>query len=217
MARFAVIGLGKFGAHVARALFDAGHEVMGIDTHNTVVQDLRDQITQAVVADCSDVDNLRALDVASCDAVIVSMGERMDASILVTLYLKELGCKRIVVKAVSDDHGKVLRLVGASEVVHPERSTALRLASSLGAKNIVEYLPIGVGFSLVEIGAPKVFQGRTLGELQLRARHNVLVVAVKNGDRLDLVPGAPYEVKEGDILVVIGRDVDLTALTRAHD
>lgn len=216
MARFAVIGLGKFGAHVARALFDAGHEVMGVDTHNGVVQDLRDQMTQAVVADCSDVDNLRALDIATCDAVVVSMGERMDASILVTLYLKELGCRRIVVKAVSDDHAKVLRLVGASEVVHPERSTALRLASSLGAKDIVEYLPIGVGFSLVEIGAPKDFLGRTLGELQLRARHNVLVVAVKNGDRLDLAPGAPYEVREGDILVVIGRDVDLTTLTRAR-
>lgn len=212
MGRFAVIGLGKFGSEVARALFESGHEVLGVDSDRGRVQDLRDRSTQAVEADCTDREALLALELGDLDAVVVSMGERMDASILVTLYLKEMGARRIVVKAVSEDHGKVLKLVGASEVVHPERSTALRLATALGARNIVEVLPIGVGFSLAEIGAPASFRGRTLAHLQIRSKYNVLVVAVKNGDRLDLAPGGGQIVAEGDILVLIGRDEDLAAL-----
>lgn len=214
MGRFAVIGLGKFGGAVARSLYEKGHDVIGIDSGRERVQDLRDEATQAIVADCTDQDSLKALGIEDADAVIVSLGERMDASTLVTLYLKELGVKKIVVKAVSEDHGKILALIGATEIVHPERDSAMRVATALGAKSILEYLPIGVGFSLVEMLSPPQFRGKTLAELQIRATYHVLVVAVKNGDRLDLVPGGSYEVREGDILVAIGRNEDLAQLTR---
>jgi trk system potassium uptake protein TrkA len=214
MGRFAVIGLGKFGGAVARSLYEKGHDVIGIDSGRERVQDLRDEATQAIVADCTDQDTLKALGIEDADAVIVSLGERMDASTLVTLYLKELGVKKIVVKAVSEDHGKILALIGATEIVHPERDSAMRVATALGAKSILEYLPIGVGFSLVEMLSPPQFRGKTLADLQIRATYHVLVVAVKNGDRLDLVPGGSYEVREGDILVAIGRNEDLAQLTR---
>jgi trk system potassium uptake protein TrkA len=214
MGRFAVIGLGKFGGAVARSLYEKGHDVIGIDSGRERVQDLRDEATQAIVADCTDQDSLKALGIEDADAVIVSLGERMDASTLVTLYLKELGVKKIVVKAVSEDHGKILALIGATEIVHPERDSAMRVATALGAKSILEYLPIGVGFSLVEMLSPPQFRGKTLADLQIRATYHVLVVAVKNGDRLDLVPGGSYEVREGDILVAIGRNEDLAQLTR---
>jgi len=214
MGRFAVIGLGKFGGAVARSLFEKGHEVIGIDSSRERVQDLRDEATQAIVADCTDQDTLKALGIEEADAVVVSLGERMDASTLVTLYLKELGVKKIVAKAVSEDHGKILALIGATEIVHPERDSAMRVATALGVKSILEYLPIGVGFSLVELLAPQEFRGRTLADLQIRATYHVQVVAVKNGDRLDLVPGGSYEVREGDILVLIGRNEDLAQLTR---
>ncbi|MBI3932680.1 MAG: TrkA family potassium uptake protein [Acidobacteria bacterium] len=212
--RFAVIGLGKFGSHVARTLYEKGHEVVGIDAGKDKVQDLRDHTTQAIVADCTDPETLKALGIDDCDAVVVSLGERMDASILVTLYLKEMGIKKIVAKAVSEDHGKILGLIGATEVVHPERNTALRVANALGTRSILEYLPIGVGFSLVEIAAPKAFRGKTLGELDIRKRYRTLVVAVKRGGDLDLAPGASYAVADGDILVLIGNDQDLDAVTR---
>jgi trk system potassium uptake protein TrkA len=214
MGRFAVIGLGKFGSAVARSLFEKGHEVIGIDSSRERVQEMRDEATQAIVADCTDQDTLKALGIEEADAVVVSLGERMDASTLVTLYLKELGVKKIVAKAVSQDHGKILGLIGATEIVHPERDAAMRVATALGVKSILEYLPIGVGFSLLELLAPQEFRGKTLADLQIRATYHVLVVAVKNGDRLDLVPGGGYEVREGDILVLIGRNEDLSQLTR---
>jgi len=217
MARFAVIGLGKFGAHVARALYERGHEVIGVDNDRERVQDLRDHCTRALATDCTDPQALRELGLEECDAVIVSMGERMDASILVTLYLREIGVRRIVAKAVSFDHGKILGLIGATEVVHPERDTAMRLAVALGSRSILEYLPLGVGFSLVELATPPSFIGRTLGELEIRKQYHIQVVAVKSGDRLELAPGAGFKIAEGDILLVVGRDTDLDAITRLAD
>ena len=217
MRRFVVIGLGTFGGHVARTLFAAGHEVVGIDSDAERVRDIRDSCTRPVTTDATDPANLRALDLARADAAVVSLGDRMDASILVTLYLKELGLRKIVVKAISEDHAKVLTLIGATGVVHPERDTALRLARALGARSIVEYLPLGVGFGLEELAAPRSFWNRDLRDLGIRRRHQVLVVAVKNGDRVDLVPGAEYVVREGDVLVVVGKDDGLAALTQEAD
>ena len=217
MRRFVVIGLGTFGSHVARTLFAAGHEVVGIDSDAERVQDARDYCTRPVATDATDPDNLRALDLAGADAAVVSLGDHMDWSILVTLYLKELGIRKIVVKAISEDHGKVLTLIGATGVVHPERDTAVRLARALGARSIVEYLPLGVGFGLEEISAPRSFQGRKLRDLGIRQQHQVLVVAVKNGERVDLVPGADYVVKEGDTLVIVGRDEGLAAVSEEAD
>jgi trk system potassium uptake protein TrkA len=217
MRRFVVIGLGKFGSEVARTLFERGHEVVGIDSDPQRVQDLRDHCTRPVTTDSTEQENLRALDLAGADAAVVSLGERMDASILVTLYLKELGLRKIVVKAVSEDHGKILSLIGATAVVLPERDTAQRLARALGARSIVEYLPLGVGFGLEELAAPQSFWNRDLRDLAIRKRHEVLVVAVKNKDRLDLVPGADYVVREGDILVVVGKDAGLAAITHEAD
>jgi trk system potassium uptake protein TrkA len=217
MRRFVVIGLGTFGTHVARTLFEAGHEVVGIDSNPERVQDVREYCTRPVTTDATDPDNLRALDLAGADAAVVSLGDHMDYTILVTLYLKELGLKKIVVKAISEDHGKILTLIGATSVVHPERDTALRLARALGARSIVEYLPLGVGFGLEELAAPRSFWNRDLRDLGLRKRHQVLVVAVKNKERLELVPGADYVVKEGDTLVVVGRDEGLGAVTQEAD
>ncbi len=217
MRRFVVIGLGKFGSNVARTLFARGHEVVGIDSDAQRVQDVRDFVTRPVTTDSTEPENLRALDLARADAAVVSLGERMDASILVTLYLKELGLKKIVVKAVSEDHGKILTLIGATAVVHPERDTAVRLAHALGALSIVEYLPLGVGFGLEELSAPRSFWGRDLRDLGIRKRHQVLVVAVKHGDDVSLVPGAEYVVREGDVLVVVGKDEGLAALTHEAD
>jgi trk system potassium uptake protein len=214
MGRYAVIGLGKFGATVVRALHERGHEVVAIDQDRQRVQDVRDSCTQAIEANCTDPDTLRALGIHDADAVVVSLGERMDASILVTLYLKELGLKAIVVKAVSDDHGKILHLIGATEIVHPERDTARRVARGLGLRSIVEYLPLAADSSLVEIYLPTEFVGKTLSELEIRKRYQVLVVAIKRGEGLVIATGGDERLQAGDVLVLVGKDSDLDVVGR---
>jgi trk system potassium uptake protein TrkA len=214
MARYAVIGLGKFGSTVVRSLHERGHEVIAIDRDRARVQDVRDSATQAIEADSTDQETLRALGIRDADAVVVSLGERMDASILVTLYLRELGVRKIVVKAVSEDHGKVLHLIGATEIVHPERDTARRVARGLGLRSIVEYLPLAADTSLVEAHVPPEFVGRTLAELDIRRRYQVLVVAIKRGDGLLLATGGDERLQSADVLVLVGRDKDLDEMGR---
>jgi trk system potassium uptake protein TrkA len=214
MGRYAVIGLGKFGATVVRALHELGDEVIAIDRERARVQEVRDASTQAIEADCTDPDTLRALGISDADAVVVSLGEIMDASILVTLYLKELGARRIVVKAVSEDHGKILARLGATEIVHPERDTARRVAKLLGVRSMVEYLPLARDSSLVELESPAQFVGRTLSELDIRRRHQVLVVAIKRGENLVVPTGGEQRLQAGDVLVLVGRDADLEKLGR---
>ena len=214
MGRYAVIGLGKFGATVVRSLHERGHEVIAIDRDRNRVQEVRDTSTQAIEANCTDQDTLRALGLHDADAVVVSLGEQMDASILVTLYLKELGLREIVVKAVSEDHGKILHLIGATEIVHPERDTARRVARGLGLRSIVEYLPLAADSSLVEVQVPAEFLGRTLAELEIRKRYQVLVVAIKRGDGLVIATGGDERLLRGDILVLVGKDSDLDTVGR---
>ena len=214
MGRYAVIGLGKFGATVVRTLHERGHEVVAIDRDRGRVQEVRDTSTQAIEANCTDQDTLRALGLQDADAVVVSLGEQMDASILVTLYLKELGLKEIVVKAVSEDHGKILHLIGATEIVHPERDTARRVARGLGLRSIVEYLPLAADSSLVEVQVPAEFLGRTLAELEIRKRYQVLVVAIKRGEGLVIATGGDERLLAGDILVLVGKDSDLDTVGR---
>jgi len=214
MGRYAVIGLGKFGATVVRTLHERGHEVVAIDRDRGRVQEVRDTSTQAIEANCTDQDTLRALGLQDADAVVVSLGEQMDASILVTLYLKELGLKEIVVKAVSEDHGKILHLIGATEIVHPERDTARRVARGLGLRSIVEYLPLAADSSLVEVQVPAEFLGRTLAELEIRKRYQVLVVAIKRGEGLLIATGGDERLLAGDILVLVGKDDDLDRVGR---
>ena len=214
MGRYAVIGLGKFGATVVRTLHERGHEVVAIDRDRGRVQEVRDTSTQAIEANCTDQDTLRALGLQDADAVVVSLGEQMDASILVTLYLKELGLREIVVKAVSEDHGKILHLIGATEIVHPERDTARRVARGLGLRSIVEYLPLAADSSLVEVQVPAEFLGKTLAELEIRKRYQVLVVAIKRGDGLVIATGGDERLLPGDILVLVGKDSDLDKVGR---
>ncbi len=214
MGRYAVIGLGKFGATVVRSLYERGHEVVAIDRDRSRVQEVRDCSTQAIEANCTDQDTLRALGLQDADAVVVSLGEQMDASILVTLYLRELGLKEIVVKAVSEDHGKILHLIGATEIVHPERDTARRVARGLGLRSIVEYLPLASDSSLIEVQAPAEFVGKTLAELEIRKRYQVLVVAIKRGEGLLIATGGDERLLAGDILVLVGKDDDLDRVGR---
>jgi trk system potassium uptake protein TrkA len=214
MSQIVVIGLGRFGFNVARRLHEAGHEVLAVDVDPQIVQKVQDVSTRAVVLDARDSDRLAALGVADFDVAVVSLGELVDVSTLVALHLKELGVPKIVTKAGSDDHAKLLRLIGVHEIVHPEREAAEQLAQRLTHANLLEHLPLGDSHSIEEIAPSERFIGRTLRELELPRRFGVQVLGVHDvlADRIDLNPGADFRVKDSDALIVLGRNEDMQKL-----
>jgi trk system potassium uptake protein TrkA len=217
MAQIVVIGLGRFGFHVARELFEAQHEVLAVDVDPEVVQRIRNHATRAVVLDARDAERLAALGVRDFDAAVVSLGELIDVSSLVTLHLKEIGVKRLITKAGSEDHGKLLRLIGVDEVIFPEREAAERLAHRLTSNDLLQHLPLGEGISIDEIAPHDWMLGKTLAELGLPRRFNVQVLAARDAltGQLRANPGAGFRVKESDSLLVVGDDASLLKLQKS--
>lgn len=208
--RFVVIGLGHFGAHAASTLYAAGKEVIAIDSDSEVVQSMAENSSQAVVADATDRVTLRTLGVGDVDAAIISLGERMDVITLAALHVKELGVPYIAVKALSEDHGKILEALGVDEVIHPEKDVAVRLANKLSRRDVIDFLPLMPGFSIIEIKTPKAFIGRSLKELSLRNTLHIQLIAIKrdqdNGSVSNILPKASDILKATDTLVLLGED-----------
>lgn len=211
MKRFAVIGLGNFGFHAAKALFEDGNEVLAIDTDRAKVQSIDPHATEAMVLDATDKDALRSLGLEEMDGVIVSTGTKISNSILICLYLQEAGVKKILAKALDDDHAKILRRMGATEIIHPERDMAIRVSRNLSRPNVLDFIPLADEFDMIQVGAPKDFIGKTLVQLNLRARYNVHIIAIKEivPENFILVPPADYVIKDSDILVMLGKSADI--------
>jgi len=212
--QFAVIGLGRFGSSVARTLHAHGYQVLGIDDEEERVRANLDHCTRAVEADATDEQALKALGIRNFDTVIVGIGGDIQASILVTLMLKELGVKQVVVKAQSDVHGKVLYKVGADRVVFPERDMGTRVARNLVASNILEYIELAPELSILEFLVSDNMVGQTLRALDLRNRYASNIIAIKRGEEFELALQADYKIQSGDVLVVVGRNEDLKRLER---
>lgn len=211
MKRFAVIGLGNFGFHVAKALYEDGNEVIAIDTEKNRVQAIDEFSTEAVVMDSTDKEALKALGLEAMDAVIVSTGTKISTSILICLHLQEIKVKKILAKALDDDHAKILKRVGATEIIHPERDMAKRIARSLSTPNILDYIPLADEFDLVQVGPPREFIGKTIKDLNLRAKYNVHIIAIKElvPENFVLVPPPTFVVKDSDILIMLGKTEDI--------
>jgi trk system potassium uptake protein TrkA len=211
--RFAVIGLGNFGAHVARTLYQAGRDVIAIDMNSEAVQDIAEWATQSVVADATERHTLESLGIGDVDAAIISLGERMDVITLAALHVKEMGVPFIAVKALSEDHGRILHALGIHEVIHPEKAMAVRLGNRLARTDVVDFLPLLPGYSITEIKAPTDFIGRTLRDLALRNTLNVQLVAIEHREgeerHINIVPRAEDVIQEGDLLILLGDDRDL--------
>lgn len=214
MAQVAVIGLGRFGFHVAKQLHEAGHDVLAIDIDPKNVEAIADFSSRAVVLDARDKERLDALGISDFDVVVVSLGERVDASALVALHLKEIGIRRLITKAGSEDHGKLLELIGVNQVVFPEREAAERLARHLGSPNLLDYIRLGDEYSLHEMAPPAFFLGKSLQELQLPARFNVRVLAIRDAltEKVQVNPGADSRIKDSDALLLFGRNEDLARI-----
>lgn len=211
MKQIAVIGLGNFGSAFAKRIHQLGREVLAIDSRKEVIQAIGDELPRAVLADARDARVLKELGLADMDLAVVSLGQSIDASTLVTLHLRSLGVKAIYVKAISDEHSKILELVGATRVIHPEREVAEKLATSVIHPNIVDYLPLLEDFTILEILAPKDYHGKNLIELGLRRKFGVTIIAInqRSTHKKFVAPAPTYTIGEDDELVLLGENQDI--------
>ncbi|MBS2968790.1 TrkA family potassium uptake protein [Metabacillus sp. KIGAM252] len=211
---FAVIGLGRFGGSICRALSEEGMEVMAIDNDEDRVNEFANIASHAVVGDTTDEAVLKSLGIRNFDHVIVAIGENIQASILTTLILKDLGVKNITVKAQNDYHEKVLAKIGADKIVHPERDMGRRIAHNIISNNVLDYLELSDEHSIVEIAADKKLAGNTLINLDIRANYGINIVAIKRNKDIIVSPQAEEAIELNDILIVIGADSDIDRFER---
>lgn len=205
MGQFAVIGLGVFGHYLATHLYDKGHDVLAIDKNSSHVQEIKDKVSQAVVADATDLEAVKALELSGMDAVVICIGTAMNNSILSVLNLADIGVGRLYAKALSEPHGRILRKIGATEVLYPEKDTAITLAERLHNPNMLEYLPFIEGYSISKFELPEQLVGKQLKDLDLINRYGIQVIAVlkKGRDGSHVIPNAQYELTVGDVLIVL--------------
>ena len=213
MKSYVVIGLGLFGAEMARKLCHQGCEVLAIDRRSELVQQVASEVTHAVVADGQDKEVLRALGAGNFDCGIIAIGDDLASSVLATMNLKELGVPYVVCKAHDDVHRQVLLKLGADQVVIPEHEQAARLAKSLSSYNVLDYIELSGEYGIIEVPAPKSWVGKSLKTLNVRAKLGVNILAVKQGDTINVSPSADYPIGGEDILVVLG---DTAALEKVQ-
>jgi trk system potassium uptake protein TrkA len=219
MKQFVVIGIGRFGSALAKRLCELGHEVLAIDTDEDEIQKISEGVTHAVTADASDEGVLKSLGVRNFDVAVVAIGSDIQASIITTLMLKDLGVKYVVAKAQNDVHAKVLYKIGADRVVFPERDMGERVAHNLIATNILDIIELSPEFSIIEFAVPHNWVGKNLRDINLRVKYGVNVVALKStkNNMMNAAPMADSEIKEDCILVVIGSNENLKRLEKKAD
>jgi len=214
--RIAVLGLEDFGFHVASTLSELGDDVMAVDRDADRVQDIVHLVGRAMVADMTDREALKEMGIQHMDVVVVDVGERFETSVLLTHYLRELGIPRVLVKVANADQGKILTLIGASEVVQPERESAIKTAHLLhyARSGLLDTMALGDGYFALALRAPAGLVGRTVAELEPLSRNQIRLLAIKPGAgrAAPLVPGLDYALAENDVLVVMGAEAKLVEL-----
>ena len=214
MKSYMVIGLGRFGMEVARQLCALGCEVLAVDTRSELVQQISGDVTHAVVADARDKDVLKALGAKEFDCAIVSIGGSLADSVLATMNVKELGIPKVVCKAHDETHRQVLLKLGADQVVIPEQENAGRLARSLSSHNVLDYIELSDDYGIIEVPAPKSWQGKSLKELNVRAKLGVNIIAIKGEAGINVSPAADFQIRGGDIVVMLGDSVALNTVQK---
>lgn len=217
---FAVIGLGRFGSAVATTLAELGQDVIGVDSSEERVQAMADHVPQAVQLDAVDERALRAAGIQDVDVAVISIGENIESSLLVVMQVKELGVGQIIAKAVTPLHGRILKKLGVSRVIFPDREMAIRIAHGLVVPNVTDYIELSRDFSIVELPAPDDWAGKSLKELALRPRFGLTLIAIKrksptgDGEITNIAPTADDLIVAGDTLALLGDNDRLTQLDR---
>lgn len=203
--QFLVVGLGRFGTSVAKTLYQLGHDVLAVDADEERVQNISEDVTHAIHTDATDEENLKSLGINNFDVAIVGIGVDIQDSVMITLLLKEIGIKYVIAKANTEIHAKILYKIGADKVVFPERDTGVRVAHDLVGDNVLDYIELSSEYSIAEIMSSEEWHNKTLGELDMRAKYGINVVAVKRKDDIDISPNSDYTIVKGDVIVAIGK------------
>lgn len=215
---FAVIGLGQFGGSICRTLVESGQEVLAIDNDEQIVSDFMNIATRAVVADAEDEETLKSLSLGNFDCVFISIGEHIQASIMATIIVKELGAKSIICKAETTSHARVLEKIGANKIIQPEKDMGRRVALQTLSPNIVNYLALNNQVSLAEVKIiNKKFIGKSLAELAIREKFGITVIAISRNDNVDVSPMPSEIILAGDTLAVVGATEQVTKFNKATD
>lgn len=214
MKTYIVIGLGRFGISVAMRLYELGNEVLAIDANEENIQQIANHVTHAVVGDARDEAVLRALGVGNYDCAIVAIGGDLAASILVTLTLKELGVPAVICKASNEIYKKALEKVGADRVVIPEREMALKLAQSLASSNVLDFIELSSDYGIAEVSAPGVWIGKSIRDLNVRAKYGVTILCLKQGEQMDILPSADDVIAPDTAVVVLGSNDQIARMQK---
>jgi trk system potassium uptake protein TrkA len=211
---FVVIGLGSFGSALAQRLSVNGCRVTGLDADKEHVEELKDVLYEAIIGDATERDALVHLPLKEASAVFVSMGENITLSLLAALHAKELGARRIIVKGVTPEHGKLLKSLGVERVVFPEVEVAHSLADRMTWPNIVDFVPIDPEYSFMEVGVPDAYAGKTIEQLDLRRKHGVWIVGVKDAmsGKLQMFPGGDFQLGADQLLLLVGKQNEVNDL-----
>ena len=210
--QFVVIGLGRFGESVAKTLYSLGHDVLVIDMDEDSIQEISDSVTHAVQMDATDESALKTLGLRNFDVAVVTTGSNIQASVMATLLVKELGVKYIIAKGQSDLHAKVLYKIGADRVILPEKDMGVKVAHNLVSSSILDFIELSPDYSIMELRVLNKWSGKTLKELKLRSSYGINIMAIKRGDDIDISPKAEDILLEDDIIVAIGSTSDLSDL-----
>ncbi|CAM5188893.1 Trk system potassium uptake protein TrkA OS=Ureibacillus acetophenoni OX=614649 GN=SAMN05877842_101311 PE=4 SV=1 [Ureibacillus acetophenoni] len=211
---FVVIGLGRFGGSIVHELIRLGADVMAIDASSERVDEYAKIATQAIIADTTDEEVIKSLGIRNFEHVIVAIGENIQASILTTLILKELGVPNVTVKATNDYHAKVLKKIGADQIIHPERDMGIRIANNLMSSNVLDYLELSDEHSIMEIKANDRIAGNSIKDLDIRANYGINIVGIKRDNSIIISPSADEKILLGDVLLVIGAVVDINRFVK---
>jgi trk system potassium uptake protein TrkA len=211
MKRFVVIGLGNFGSSLAESLHAHGHDVIAVDPMEDAVDRIAPHVSRAAVGDGRNIQTLERVGARGCDAGVVSTGDDITASILATMALRDLGVRDVFVKVISRDHARVMERIGVTETIFPERDSALALGTRMSGTAILNYVRLGTGFSIQEMGVPEAWNGKSLRQLELRKRFNISVVGLHDvlTDKINVALDPDQVLKDSDTLLLAGRDEDL--------
>jgi trk system potassium uptake protein TrkA len=202
--QFVIIGLGRFGSSLGKELINLGYEVLGVDRDEEKVQELSSVLTYTVVADATEEEVLRSIGARNFDCGIVAIGDDIQASILATILLKDLGVKKVVAKATSDLHGRVLERVGVDRIIYPERDMGVRVAHQLVSPNLLDYIELSKKYTIAELAVPQCLSGKSLNDVNPRGRFGCSIVAINKPKGIIIAPVAKDVLTTDDVMVVIG-------------
>lgn len=214
MKSILVIGMGKFGHHLCRNLVDLGNEVMIVDTNQAVMDDLIPFVTSAKIGDCTNPDVLKSLGVGNFDICFVCVGTNFQSSLEITSQLKDMGAKYVVSKANRDIHAKFLLRNGADEVIYPDRDIAEKIAMKFSANHVFDYIELTPEYSIFEIPTLPAWYGKSIREVNCRAKYHINIIGVKEGEETSLLPGPDYVFEKDVHLLVLGHNQDVDRLLK---